>query len=67
MMGSQFIFNADWAEFGDALQDMQEQFDFYRSIFDYGTYGKDPVNLKGDAFAYFKEIVRPMIDRQRNK
>ena len=67
MMGRQFTFNADWAEFGDTLQDMQEQLDYYRAIFDYGTYGKEPCNLKESSLAYFNRAVRPMIDKQCNK
>lgn len=67
MTGRHFKFNADWAVFGDALQDMQEQFDYYRAIFEYGAYEKEPLNLSGETLAYFNSKVRPMIDRQRKK
>lgn len=67
MNGRHLVFNSDWAKFGDALQDMQEQINYYRAIFEYGTYGKEPESLTGNTLAYFDENVRPMIDKQHKQ
>lgn len=59
-----FRWYREWSKYAHTIQDPAESLAFHDAITAYGIYGTEPIQLTGDALAYFDREIRPALDRQ---
>lgn len=62
-----FTFKSEWMRFAQTITTIEERFNFYDSVANYGLLADEPIGLNTRALDYFNDVVRPDIDRQKGK